>query len=58
MEQEVRRLAGLGQLVFRAAETAGNRRQREADLFLNAAPRELFVGAQPLDDYLYEVGPN
>jgi transposase len=59
MEREVRRLEGLGQtgFDFRPAASAGIYTQAdEADCFLDAEPRELFVGAQHLDDYLGETG--
>ncbi len=61
VERETRRLEGLGQLGFdfRLAQPPGDearRRAEEADLFLDAEPRELFVGSQRLDDYLREAG--
>jgi len=61
MEREVRRLEGLGQLGFDFCPPAtvdeGAPRQTSGDeMFLDAEPRELFVGAQRLDGYLREAG--
>jgi hypothetical protein len=59
MEREVRRLEGLGQTDFDFGPAAGaelNTWADQADRFLDAEPRELFVGAQHLDDYLSETG--
>jgi transposase len=61
VEREVRRLEGLGQLGFdfRTAQSIGDgvkHQVDEADLFLDAEPRALFVGSQHLDDYLRESG--
>ena len=54
VEREVRRLEGLGQLGFdfRTAELIGDgvkHQVDEADRFLDAEPRALFVGSQHLE---------
>jgi transposase len=62
MERETRRLEGLGQLGFdfRTAEESIDGsidgQDGEPELFLDAEPRELFVGSQRLNDYLREAG--
>jgi hypothetical protein len=60
MEREVRRLEGLGQLGFDVYPPAtvdeSDPRQTGGEVFLDAEPRELFVGAQRLDGYLHEAG--
>ena len=57
VEREVRRLEGLGQLGTAESIGDGVKHQvDEADLFLDAEPRALFVGSQHLDDYLPESG--
>jgi transposase len=61
VERETRRLEGLGQLGFDFSKIESITDEiryeiSEADLFLDAEPRELFVGSQRLDDYLREIG--
>jgi transposase len=61
VERETRRLEGLGQLDFDFSKIESITDEirceiSEADLFLDAEPRELFVGSQRLDDYLREIG--
>jgi hypothetical protein len=60
MEREGRRLEGLGKLGFEFRSTQEPRDEDrnqadEADMFLDAEVRDLFVGAQRLDDYLREA---
>jgi len=58
MEREVRRLEGMGQLGFGFGGSARPKERRavEEELFLDADPHELFVGAQRLEVYLSESG--
>jgi len=58
---ETRRLEGLGQLGFdfpmtKSSGVPARSQGDEAEVFLDADPCELFVGAQRLDAYLREVG--
>ena len=57
---ETRRLEGLGQLGFdfptKSSGVPARSQGNEAEVFLDADPCELFVGAQRLDAYLREVG--
>lgn len=59
MEREVRRMEGMGQLGLGFPCATGAQRRDAAvedELFLDAEPQELFVGAQRLEAYLIDNG--